>query len=131
MVACISPAGSNMLESKNTLNYANRAKNIKNKPVVNRDPRTRQILKLRERVKELETRLKAAGGGPYGGGDYLREVDTSIPSLDTAEQINQLQADLELSKEEVITSPPFFFVSHFRFFYFFFRSSASKIKPKR
>ena len=29
MVACISPASSNILESKNTLNYANRAKNIK------------------------------------------------------------------------------------------------------
>ncbi len=58
-----------------------------------------------------------AGGGPYGGGDYLREVDTSIPSLDAAEKINQLQADLEPSKEEVIASPPFFFVSHFRFYF--------------
>ena len=31
MIACISPSNSNTLESNNTLRYANRAKNIKNK----------------------------------------------------------------------------------------------------
>lgn len=38
MVACISPAESNFEESLNTLKYASRARRIKNKPVVNRDP---------------------------------------------------------------------------------------------
>lgn len=36
MIACISPADTNFAESYNTLVYANRARNIKNKPVVNR-----------------------------------------------------------------------------------------------
>lgn len=31
MIACISPSSSNKIESNNTLRYANRAKNIKNK----------------------------------------------------------------------------------------------------
>jgi len=38
MIACCSPAESNFDETLNTLKYASRARNIKNKPVVNRDP---------------------------------------------------------------------------------------------
>lgn len=37
-ICCVSPAGINFTESLNALKYANRARNIKNKPVVNRDP---------------------------------------------------------------------------------------------
>jgi len=39
MVAAISPADYNYEETMSTLRYANRAKNIKNKPVVNEDPK--------------------------------------------------------------------------------------------
>ena len=35
MIAALSPADSNYDESLSTLRYANRAKNIKNKPVIN------------------------------------------------------------------------------------------------
>jgi hypothetical protein len=38
MIACVSPAESNLEESLSTVKYASRARNIKNKPVVNRDP---------------------------------------------------------------------------------------------
>ena len=38
MIACCSPAETNYVETLNTLQYASRARNIKNKPVVNRDP---------------------------------------------------------------------------------------------
>ena len=38
MVACVSPAESNFEESLNSLKYASRARRIKNKPIVNRDP---------------------------------------------------------------------------------------------
>jgi hypothetical protein len=38
MICCVSPAYSNYFESVNALRYANRARNIKNKPVINRDP---------------------------------------------------------------------------------------------
>ena len=38
MIACCSPAETNYEETLNTLKYASRARNIKNKPVVNRDP---------------------------------------------------------------------------------------------
>ena len=37
MIANIGPADSNFLETLQTLKYANRAKNIKNKPKINED----------------------------------------------------------------------------------------------
>jgi hypothetical protein len=49
MVAAVGPADYNYEETLSTLRYANRAKNIKNKPVVNEDPKDtllRQYLSL-------------------------------------------------------------------------------------
>ena len=48
MIACISPAESSYEETLNTLKYASRARNIKNKPVINRDPHSQQICELRQ-----------------------------------------------------------------------------------
>lgn len=39
MIACVSPAESNYEETLSTLKYADRARKIKNKPIVNRDPK--------------------------------------------------------------------------------------------
>lgn len=50
MIACISPADYNMDETVSTLRYANRALQIKNKPVVNQDPITAQISALSKEV---------------------------------------------------------------------------------
>lgn len=48
MIACVSPAESNYDESLSTIRYASRARNIKNKPVVNRDPNSMLIESLRQ-----------------------------------------------------------------------------------
>lgn len=53
MIACISPADYNMDETVSTLRYANRALQIKNKPIVNQDPITAQISALSKEVKIL------------------------------------------------------------------------------
>ena len=50
MIACVSPADINIEESSQTLRYANRARNIRNKPVVNRDPVAAQISHLRQQL---------------------------------------------------------------------------------
>ena len=50
MIACISPADSNMEETINTLRYADRARKIKNKPVVNVDPRAAEMNRLKKQV---------------------------------------------------------------------------------
>ena len=54
MIACVSPADSNMEESLNTLRYADRARKIKNKPIVNIDPQTAELVNLRQQVQELK-----------------------------------------------------------------------------
>jgi len=43
MIACVSPADSNLEETLSTMKYASRARNIKNKPIVNRDPKSALI----------------------------------------------------------------------------------------
>jgi len=50
MIACVSPAESNYEESLNALKYASRARNIKNKPVVNRDANSMLIDSLRTQI---------------------------------------------------------------------------------
>ncbi len=57
MIACVSPAEFNFEETLNTLKYASRARNIKNKPIVNRDPNSAQIAQLRQQVYELQREL--------------------------------------------------------------------------
>ena len=47
MIACVSPAESNYEETLSSIKYASRARNIKNKPVVNRDPNSMLIDSLR------------------------------------------------------------------------------------
>jgi hypothetical protein len=64
MVACVSPADVNFEETLNALNYANRARNIRNTPVVNRDPITAKIDALRARVHQLEQVLLSNGIPP-------------------------------------------------------------------
>uniref|UniRef100_A0A8D2LZH9 Kinesin family member 4B n=1 Tax=Varanus komodoensis TaxID=61221 RepID=A0A8D2LZH9_VARKO len=63
MIACVSPADSNMEETLNTLRYADRARKIKNKPVVNIDPQAAEINRLRLQVQELQVLLLQAHGG--------------------------------------------------------------------
>uniref|UniRef100_A0A803T3T6 Kinesin motor domain-containing protein n=1 Tax=Anolis carolinensis TaxID=28377 RepID=A0A803T3T6_ANOCA len=63
MIACVSPADSNLEETLNTLRYADRARKIKNKPIVNIDPQAEEINRLRTQVQELQVLLLQAHGG--------------------------------------------------------------------
>ncbi|XP_024900397.1 kinesin-like protein KIF21B isoform X1 [Pteropus alecto] len=57
MVACVSPSDRDFMETLNTLKYANRARNIKNKVVVNQDKASQQISTLRAEVARLQMEL--------------------------------------------------------------------------
>nr|CCA17586.1 kinesinlike protein putative [Albugo laibachii Nc14] len=57
MVAAISPADYNYDETLSTLRYANRAKNIKNKPVVNEDPKDAKLREYKEEIERLKNLL--------------------------------------------------------------------------
>merc|ERR1712223_1524432 len=68
MIATISPAEVNHNETLSTLSYANRAKNIINKPTVNEDPNVKLIRELRAEIERLRTSL---------GTDFDSNVDPS------------------------------------------------------
>ncbi|XP_026774978.3 kinesin-like protein KIF21A isoform X4 [Pangasianodon hypophthalmus] len=57
MIACISPSDRDFMETLNTLKYANRARNIKNKLVVNQDKASQQISALRTEIARLQMEL--------------------------------------------------------------------------
>ncbi|XP_063053107.1 kinesin-like protein KIF21A isoform X2 [Engraulis encrasicolus] len=57
MIACISPSDRDFMETLNTLKYANRARNIKNKVVVNQDKASQQISALRTEIARLQIEL--------------------------------------------------------------------------
>ncbi|XP_058055403.1 kinesin-like protein KIF12 [Anopheles bellator] len=54
MIACISPAQSNVTETINTLRYAARAKRIRTKPIIVMDPREALILSLKREIGSLQ-----------------------------------------------------------------------------
>ncbi|CAL8340134.1 unnamed protein product [Lota lota] len=57
MIACVSPSDRDFMETLNTLKYANRARNIKNKVVVNQDKTSQQINALRAEIARLQLEL--------------------------------------------------------------------------
>ncbi|XP_055997076.1 kinesin-like protein KIF21A isoform X10 [Ostrea edulis] len=57
MIACISPSDRDFVETLNTLKYANRARNIKNKIVANQDKSSKQLAALRAEIATLQQEL--------------------------------------------------------------------------
>jgi len=57
MIACVSPAESNYEETLSSIKYASRARNIKNKPIINRDANSMLIEALRNQVTSLQTEV--------------------------------------------------------------------------
>ena len=66
MVACLSPADNNYDETLSTLRYANRAKNIKNKPKINEDPKDAMLREYQEEIQKLKAMLEKGGGSLEG-----------------------------------------------------------------
>lgn len=64
MVACLSPADNNYDETLSTLRYANRAKNISNRPHINEDPKDTMLREYQDEIRKLKEML---AGGNVGG----------------------------------------------------------------
>lgn len=81
MIACASPSHKNAEESLNCLRYANRAKNIQNKAVVNIDPHSKLVNALRGQVEALAgelLRLTNRGGGKVDNERFTLELLQSL-----------------------------------------------------
>eukprot|EP00759_Apiculatamorpha_spiralis_P016210 PhF_6_TR22532/c1_g1_i2/m.32002 len=117
MFANIGPAEHNISETVSTLRFADRAKQIKNKPVVMMDSKDQKIAELQDTVNELKEKLKKF---EEGGFEDMEQENTTLKeklgeieiALDEAQQESQriiedsqrqmqaIQRELEVSKKE-------------------------------
>ncbi|KAG6470784.1 hypothetical protein ZIOFF_071864 [Zingiber officinale] len=84
MIACISPADVNTEETLNTLKYANRARNIQNKPIVNRNPISEEIHRMRQHIEYLQAELACHRGG--GASDDIQALKEKISWLEATNE---------------------------------------------
>ncbi|XP_030848491.1 kinesin-like protein KIF27 [Strongylocentrotus purpuratus] len=90
MITCISPSAVNFDETLNSLKYANRARNIKNKPIVNKDKQATRIAEMQTEIQALRDELqrhRLTTANTEVGPDTLRVQDLE-------EQITRLRNEL-------------------------------------
>ncbi|CAM9194103.1 unnamed protein product, partial [Discosporangium mesarthrocarpum] len=111
MCANAGPAEYNYDETVSTLRYANRAKNIKNKPKINEDPKDAMLREFQEEIQRLKDQLASQGeggaaayadgglgqgpGGGMGGGRAGNVVGIS------EEELKNLQEDADRRETEL------------------------------
>jgi hypothetical protein len=128
MMANCGPADYNYDETLSTLRYASRAKNIKNKPKVNEDPKDamlrefqEEISRLRARLAEEEARAKSTATTtvmvdgkevviPITSAPPIKEVVEKIVEVDkikvvgiTEEEVNALREKAEKERAEILS----------------------------
>ncbi|XP_018334300.1 chromosome-associated kinesin KIF4A isoform X2 [Agrilus planipennis] len=97
MIACVSPADYNLEETLSTLRYADRARKIKNKPIVNQDPKIAEINRLKKTIQQLRLELIGQGGPIVCQG----EIDTIRKENDQMKaKIHELTVQLSSSINE-------------------------------
>jgi hypothetical protein len=95
MICALSPASINYEETLSTLRYADRAKKIQNKAVVNESPQERMIRELKEENEKLKKiLLSAANGGTInikdlGLGDLNEIVETMNENVKVMEDLEK------------------------------------------
>ncbi|KAG2466284.1 KIF27 protein, partial [Polypterus senegalus] len=97
MIACISPSSSNFDESLNSLKYANRARNIKNKPIVNYNPEWDRIDEMELEIHALKEALQKYHGLIASQGSQVSQDLTGEHGKNRIrvleEQLTRLQAE--------------------------------------
>ncbi|KAK4352319.1 hypothetical protein RND71_027837 [Anisodus tanguticus] len=117
MIACVSPADTNAEETLNTLKYANRARNIQNKAVVNRDPMAAQMQRMRSQIEQLQAELlyvRGESGAPFEELQILKNkiylLEASNAELQkevkerriSCEQLTQRAIDAQVERDRLI-----------------------------
>lgn len=98
MIACVSPATINFEETLNTLKYANRAKNIRNRPIVNQQAEIEakqksedEIARMKEEIANLQTKLQQTSvSRPVTSSSSSSTSTASIRSSTSSKQQLQL-----------------------------------------
>ena len=103
MIANVGPADYNYDETVNTLRYANRAKNIKNAPKINEDPKDAMIRQYQEELNKLKQMLAeqqqlGVDGKGYVGGKFVEE---KIVKIDNIEKVKEIEDRILKEKDQI------------------------------
>lgn len=106
MVANIGPASYNYDESLTTLRYANRAKNIKNKPKINEDPKDALLRQYQEEIGRLKEKLAQKGTVQRRKKKSKRKkgdeaIDSESEAEDSRGEDNKIETDKKLIAEQL------------------------------
>merc|ERR1712240_31033 len=93
MVANLGPASYNYDESVTTLRYANRAKNIKNKPRINEDPKDALLREFQEEIARLKAQINQKSGPKE------KKLKVKQKTLDNEESVDKI-VDMEEEKNQ-------------------------------
>lgn len=110
MVANIGPASYNVEETLTTLRYANRAKNIKNKPRVNEDPKDALLREFQEEIARLKAQLEKRSIGKRKrrerrreGGEEEEDAEEGEDEGDDKDDYwREQQEKLEIEKKAIV-----------------------------
>lgn len=104
MIANIGPADWNFDETLSTLRYANRAKNIQNKPKINEDPKDALLREFQDEISRLRAQLESQGGGLSFdqismGGQILGSSQPRIVEVEKVIQVENKEKIAEMEKK--------------------------------
>ena len=93
MIANFGPADYNFEETISTLRYANRAKNIKNKAIVNEDPKDAMLRQMQEELETLKKQLDATANN-------VEIMSHSDMSEELLRQRTELEKDAQMAEKD-------------------------------
>lgn len=109
MIACVSPADYNMDETIGTLRYADRAKKIKNKPIVNQDPTKAEINRLKAEIQTLRLELLSNHSDKVIAVEQCKECKNPPTKMQLLKQLREMGEKLQITlcdiahRENIIT----------------------------
>ena len=96
MCANAGPAEYNYDETLSTLRYANRAKNIKNKPIINEDPKDAMLREYQDEIAKLRAQLSEITPSTASGNNHDKS-DNQVNN----EKLEELKEKSEKEKKEI------------------------------
>eukprot|EP00055_Hartaetosiga_balthica_P003955 m.9574 g.9574 ORF g.9574 m.9574 type:complete len:778 (+) comp3494_c0_seq1:199-2532(+) len=100
MIAAIGPASYNYNETIGTLGYANRAKSIKNKPIINEDPKDALLRKYQEEIAALKEQLDNKHSGGKSSRKKKKKKKPKTIKYDSNGQVIEEEESEEEEEEE-------------------------------
>ncbi|XP_068154573.1 chromosome-associated kinesin KIF4 [Drosophila tropicalis] len=98
MIACVSPADYNVPETLSTLRYADRALQIKNRPVVNLDPHAAEVNQLKDIIQKL--RMDLLSQGAVGGMSNSLTAALGSAGLESVQTVNPMGSGMSAAERQ-------------------------------